>query len=120
MSGPDDTPTSDFRLPLFDAGFTLSPKYRLRLHWDTPRLEWSPLLATSPALAKPEFLKLDDPLAAVLATEQYILDGRMLFDMRRLNFDMIDKAFLDAPVAPPSLLPSFADMKAWEDDAFYR
>jgi hypothetical protein len=120
MSGPDDTLTDDFKLPLFDAGLTLSPKYRLRLHWDTPRLEWSPLLATHPSPDKPEFLRLDDPFAAVLAAERYILSGSMLFDMRRLNFDMIDKAFLEAPIAPPNLLPSFADMKAWEDDAFYR
>lgn len=127
MSGPNDsgagdTPTGDFKLPGFDAAApALSPKYRLRLHWDTPRLQWSPSLAThSPPPDRPEFLKLDDPFAAVVETERYLLSGSLLFDLRRLSFDVIDKAFLEAPTAPPSLLPSFAQMKAAEEDAFYR
>lgn len=127
MSGPNesgggDTPTGDFKLPGFEtAGPALSPKYRLRLHWDTPRLQWSPVLATpSPPRDQPEFLRLDDPFAAVVEAERYILSGALLFDMRRLDFDVIDKAFLVAPTAPPNLLPSFAQMKAAEEDAFYR
>ena len=127
MSGPNesgggDTPTGDFKLPGFEAAApAISPKYRLRLHWDTPRLQWSPVLATlSPQPGRPEFLTLDDPLAAVEEAERYILSGGLLFDMRRLDFDVIDKAFLVAPTASPSLLPSFAQMKAAEDDAFYR
>ena len=40
--------------------------------------------------------------------------------MRRPDFEVIDKAFLVAPTAPPTLLPSFAQMKAWDDEAFYR
>lgn len=127
MSGPNDsgggdTPTGDFKLPAFNAvAEAVSPKYRLRLHWDTPRLQWSPALATlPPPRDKPEFLKLDDPFAAVEETERYFRDGALLFDMRRLSFDVIDKAFLEAPAAPPNLLPSFAQLKAWEEDAFYR
>ena len=127
MSGPNDsgagdTPTGDFKLPTLDATTPmLSPKYRLRLHWDTPRLQWAPVLALRPpARDQPDFLRLDDPFAAVLETERYFRDGALLFDIRRLSFDVIDKAFLEAPTAPPNLLPSFAQMKAWEEDAFYR
>ncbi len=111
MSGPNDsgagdTPTGDFKLPTLDATTpTLSPKYRLRLHWDTPRLQWAPVLALRPpARDQPEFLRLDDPFAAVLEAERYMRDGALLFDMRRLSFDVIDKAFLEAPTAPPNLL----------------
>ncbi len=128
MSGPNDsgggdTPTGDFKLPTFDraAPQALSPRFRLQLHWDTPRLEWRPTQANSPAPRdQPAFLKLDDPFGAVATTEQYILSGGLLFDMRRPRFEVIDKAFLDAPTTPPPLIPSFAEMKAWEDDAFYR
>jgi hypothetical protein len=127
MSGPNDsgggdTPTGDFKLPGFEAAApAISPKYRLRLHWETPRLQWSPVLASlSPPPDRPEFLTLDDPFAAVGEAERYILSGAMLFDMRRLNFDVIDKAFLAAPTAWPSLLPSFAQMQASQNDAFYR
>ena len=121
-SGPGDMPTGEFRVPrVAAAASVLSPRYRLRLHWETPRLQWSPLLATlTPPTDQPEFLKLDDPFAAVEATERYIRSGSMLFDMRRLRFDIVDKAFLDAPTAPPKLLPSYAEMRAWEEDAFYR
>jgi len=121
-SGAGDTPTGDFKLPGFNAPApVLSPRYRLRLHWDTPRLQWSPALATlPPPRDTPEFLKLDDPFAAVEETERYFRDGGLLFGMRRLSFDVIDKAFLEAPTAPPKLLPSFAEMKAWEDKVFYR
>lgn len=128
MSGPNDsgggdTPTGDFKLPTFDpaAPQALSPRFRLQLHWDTPRLEWRPTQANSPTPRdQPAFLKLDDPFGAVATTEQYILSGALLFDMRRPSFEVIDKAFLDAPTTPPPLIPSFAEMKAWEDDAFYR
>ena len=127
MSGPNDsgsgdTPTGDLKLPTGDDGFRPpSPRFKLQLHWDTPRLEWRPALASPPPPRdQPAFLKLDDPFAAVLAFERYILDGSLLFSMRRPSFDVIDKAFLDAPPAPPALLPSFAEMRAWEEDAFYR
>jgi hypothetical protein len=128
MSGPNDsgggdTPTGDFKLPLSDrtAPQGLSPRFRLQLHWDTPRLQWRPTQAVAPTLRdQPAFLKLDDPLGAVALTEQYILSGSLLFDMRRPRFDLVDKAFLDAPTTTPHLLPSFAEMKAWEDEAFYR
>ncbi len=128
MSGPNDsgsgdTPTGDFKLPIFDRATpqALSPRFRLHLHWDVPRLEWRPTQAsTSTPRDQPAFLTLDDPLGAVATTEQYILSGALLFDMRRPSFEVIDKAFLDAPTTPPHLIPSFAEMKAWEDDAFYR
>jgi hypothetical protein len=122
MSGPNDSDAGDFKLPPFDvAAPALSHRYRLRLHWDTPRLQWSPALAALPAPRdRPEFLKLDDPFAAVVEAERYIRSGAMLFDMRRLDFDVIDKAFLNAPTSTPSLLPSFAQMRAAQDDAFYR
>src|SRR5579863_6935067 len=126
MSGPNDsgsgdTPTGDFKLPLGDLGQrALSPRFRLHLYWETPRLEWRPTQAAAPPPRdQPEFLQLDDPLGVVLAMERYILAGSLLFDMKRPRFDLVDKAFLDAPSAPPKL-PSFAEMKAWEDDAFYR
>ncbi len=127
MSGPNDsgsgdTPTDDLKLPTGDDGLRPpSPRFKLQLHWDTPRLEWRPALASPPPPRdQPAFLKLDDPFAAVLAFERYILQGSLLFSMRRPSFDLIDKAFLDAPLAPPALLPSFAEMRAWEEDAFYR
>ncbi|MDE3175759.1 MAG: hypothetical protein KGM15_06570 [Pseudomonadota bacterium] len=127
MSGPNDsgagdTPTGDLKFPTVDVGLSLpSPKFRLHLYFDTPRLVWRPALATPPAPRdQPAFLRLDDPFAAVLAFERYILDGSLLFSMRRPSFDVIDKAFLDAPLAPPALLPSFAQMRAQEEDAFYR
>ena len=127
MSGPNDsgagdTPTGDLKLPSWDAGSAMpSPKFRLQLHFDTPRLVWRPALALAPdPRDQPAFLRLDDPFAAVLAFERYILDGSLQFAMRRPSFDVVDKAFLEAPPAPPTLLPSFAQMRAWEDDAFYR
>jgi hypothetical protein len=127
MSGPNDSsagdaPTGDFKLPLGEPdGRALSPRYKLHLHWDTPRLEWRPNLAAAQAPRdQPEFLRLGDPLAAVSLAERYILNGAFLFDMQRPRFDLINKAFLEAPTAPPQLLPSFAQMKAAQDDAFYR
>jgi hypothetical protein len=127
MSGPNDTgagdtPTGDIKLPTGDVGLsTPSPKFRLHLYFDTPRLEWRPALASPPTPRdQPAFLKLDDPFAAVLEFERYILDGSLLFAMRRPSFDVIDKAFLEAPPAPPALLPGFAQMRAWEEEAFYR
>ena len=128
MSGPNDscagvTASGDPQAPLLDAGAaaSLSPRFRLRVRWETPHLEWRPISATPSApLSTPAFLKLDDPFAAVLNLEQYILSGSLLFDMQRLRFDLLDKSYLDAPTVSPSLLPSFAQMKAWEDDAFYR
>ena len=121
MSGPNETGVGDFTHPFFDlAAPALSPRFRLRLHWETPGLQWSPALATrSPLRGQPEFPKLDDPFAAVEEAERYILSGALLFDMRRLDFDVIDRAFLTAPTAPPGL-PSFAQMKAARDEAYYR
>ena len=127
MSGPNDsgggdTPTGDFKLPIFDkpAPQALSPRFRLQMHLDTPRLEWGPAIATPPASrGQPAFLKLADPLGAVARMERYILSGSLLFDMRRPAFEFVDKAYLDAPTTPPHLIPSFAEMKAREDEAFY-
>ncbi|HUC68978.1 MAG TPA: hypothetical protein VMA53_26410 [Stellaceae bacterium] len=128
MSGPNDsgagdTPTGDIKLPTRDVAGAkpLSPKFRLHLYWDTPRLQWQPVLASPPEPRdQPAFLKLADPFASVLNAERYILDGGLLFDLSHPNFDILDKAFLEAPTAPPNLLPSFAQMKAWEDAAFYQ
>ena len=44
----------------------------------------------------------------------------MLFDMRRPNWSLVDKAFLTPPTDPPTLMPSVTQIKAWEDDVFYR
>jgi hypothetical protein len=121
-SGPGDTPASDLKTPLWDGASprTLSPRFRLQLHLEPLRLDWRPA-GGAPALRdRPAFLNLEDPFAAVLDAERYIVGGALLFDMRATNLDLIDKAFLVAPIAPPSLLPSFAQMKEWEDDAFYR
>jgi hypothetical protein len=126
MSGPNDsgvgeTAGGDFTLPLGDAVPQFSPRFRLRVRWETPHLEWRPTPATRTSpLGTPALLKLDDPFAAVLAFERYILSGSLLFDMKRMRFDLLDKAYIDAPTVSPSLMPSFAQMKAWEDDAFYR
>ncbi len=127
MSGPNDsgvggTSTGDFKLPIWDATSprALSPRFRLQLHLEPLHLEWRPVLGVAAAPnAQPTFLKLDDPYAAMLNFESYMVSGSLLFDMRRINFVLIDNAFLAAPIAPPNLLPSFAQMKAWEDDAFY-
>ena len=127
MSGPNDsgsgdTPTGDFKLQL-DVTEPQPPssRFRLKLHFETPRLEWRPAQTTSGlSTDKPEFLKLDDPLAAVLRAERYFACGAMLFDMKRPDFDVLDMAFLAAPTDPPALLPSFAQMKALEDEAFYK
>jgi hypothetical protein len=137
MSGPNDsgsgdTPTGDFKLQVGKTDDvkpavrgtepqTPSPRFRLRLDWDTPQLQWRPL-RSAPLRGgdEPEFLALDDPFEAVLRTERYIATGGLLFDMRTPSFEVVDKAFLDAPTEPPKLLPSFAQMKAWQDDAFYK
>ena len=127
MSGPNDsgagdTPTGDFKLQL-DATEPQPPssRFRLKLHFETPRLEWRPAQTVlGLPTDKPEFLKLDDPFAAVLRAERYFACGAMLFDMKRPDFDVLDMAFLAAPTDPPALLPSFAQMKALEDEAFYK
>ncbi len=122
-SGPGDTATGDVKLPLLDAAAptTLSPRFRLQMHWEPLHLDWRPAPgAASAPRDRPAFLRLDDPFEAVLDAERYIVGGAFLFEMRLPNFALIDNAFLVAPVAPPSLLPSFAQMKAWEDDVFYR
>lgn len=119
MSGPNEAP-SDFKLPLGDADPKISPRFRLRVRWETPHLEWRSAPASPFSLpATPAFLLLDDPFAAVLEYERYILSGALLFDMKRMRFDLLNKAYDDAPTVSPSLLPSFAQMKAWEDNAFY-
>jgi hypothetical protein len=123
MSGPNDsgvgeTARDDFKQPLNDAAPQISPRFKLRVKWETPHLEWRPTAPFAPA-ATPPLLKLDDPFAAVLDFERYILSGSLLFDMKRMRFDLIGKAYVDAPTVSPSLLPSFAQMKAWEDSAFY-
>jgi len=126
MSGPNDsgageTASGEFKLPLGDAVPQFSDRFRLRVRWETPHLEWRPTQATPTSRrAQPALLRLDDPFAAVLDFERYMLSGALLFDTTRLRFDLLDKAYLDAPTVSPSLLPSFAQMKAWEDDAFYR
>ena len=124
MSGPNDsgagdTPTGDLKAPasVAAAPLTLSPRFRLQMHWEPPHLEWRPITT---AAAPPAFLTLDDPLAALLDAERYLQSGSFLFDMRRFNHDLIDNAFQTAPTIQTDLLPSFAQMKAWEDDAFYR
>jgi hypothetical protein len=126
MSGPNDsgagdTPTGDFKLP---ASATEpqppSARFRLKLHFDTPRLEWRPVLGEPAEGGEPAFLKLDDPFAAVLLTERYFASGGLLFDIRSPDFAVVGKAFLDAPTDPPALLPSFAQMKAAQDEAFYK
>lgn len=125
MSGPNDSGVGEtagdgFKLPLGDAAPQFSPRFRLGVRWETPHLEWRPTSATPPSsLATPAFLTLDDPFAAVLAFERYMLSGSLLFDMRRMRFDLLDKAYGDAPMVSPSLLPSFAQMRAWEDNAFF-
>jgi hypothetical protein len=125
MSGPNDsgagvTASGDIQAPLLDAGAApqISPRFRLRVRWETPHLEWRPIQGAQ--VSPRAFLNLDDPHAAILNMEQYILSGAMLFDMKRVRFDLLDKSYIDAPTVSPSLLPSFAQMKAWEDDAFYR
>jgi len=127
MSGPNDsgagdTSTGDLTAPVAGAtaARTLSPRFRLQMHLEPLHLEWRPVAGAQGAVSPPAFLKLDDPFAAVLDAERYILNGSFLFDMRRPSFDLVDKAFLAAPTVPTNLLPSFAQLKAWEDDAFYR
>jgi hypothetical protein len=126
MSGPNDSVAGDTTGDLILQPAKIEPqipsaRFRLRLLWDTPRLEWRPQ-ATSPLLPlePPAFLKLDDPFAVVLRMERYIRSGGLLFDMRLPRFDLIDKAFLAAPTDPVPLLPSFAQMQAAQDEAFYK
>ena len=110
MSGPNDsgageTANGEFKLPLGDAAPKFSDRFRLRVRWETPHLEWRPTQATPTSpLAQPALLRLDDPFAAVLDFERYMLSGALLFDTTRLRFDLLDKAYLDAPTVSPSTL----------------
>jgi hypothetical protein len=124
MSGPDDsdagTQTGGLSLKAPDPQ-PPSERYRLGLNWTTPHLEWR-LAMTAPKLFEdqPAFLKLDDPLGAVNRMERYVYAGGLLFDMKSPRFDLVDMAFLNAPTDPPKLLPTFAEMKAAQDEAFYK
>jgi hypothetical protein len=126
MSGPNDSgtgdaPTGDLKFPSLAAAAPepVSPRFRLGINWSTPHLEWRPVMAT-PAPPRLGFLRLDDPFAAVEATSRYILNGAFLFDLQRPDWDDVDKALLQAPTEPPNLFPSFAQMKIWQNDAFFR
>jgi hypothetical protein len=117
MGGPFSD-QSDFTLSAWtDEKPSLLPGYQLRMHLDVPRLVWTP--ARPPAVDR-GLSHLPDPNAALDAMEAYILDGSLLFGMQRPSWLTLDRAFLTAPTAPPPPLPSFAQMKAWEDEAFYR
>ena len=125
MSGPNDsgegsTPTGDFTLPIFKTGpQPPSERFRLKMFFDTPRLEWRPMTVTPAAPQEPEFLKLDDPLAALANYRRYLQGGGLQSDLSAARFDLLDKAFMQAPTDPPKL-PTFAEMRAWQDEAFYK
>lgn len=124
MSGPNDsgaTPTGDFlALPSLLGPQGPSVRFRLKLHFDTPRLEWRPMKVEPEPPHDQGFLTLDDPFAALDNYQRYLRTGGYQFDLAAARFDLIDKAFLEAPVDPPSLLPSFAQIKAWQDEAFFK
>ena len=120
--GPRATTSGDFTLPLFkpDAPQSPSERFRLKLFWDTPRLQWTPDPGRPAPPREPEFLKLDDPRAALGSYKSYLQGGGLRFDLSRARFDLLDKAYLDAPTDPPTLIPSFAQLKAMEDEAFFK
>jgi hypothetical protein len=132
MSGPNDSgtpdaPADDFKLtPLqFDATPTLSQRFRLRMMWDTPRLEWKPIKGydakpdgdTPPQPPPPP---PPNPERAFKATERYIIGGGYLFDLHRVDWGPMDRAFQFAPLDPPNYTPSLAEIMAWQDESFYR
>ncbi len=122
MSGPGETASGDFTLPIFkaDAPQPPSERFRLKLFWDTPRLEWTPDPGKPAPPREPEFLKLDDPRAVLGVYKSYLQSGGLRFDLSRARFDLLDKAYLQAPTDPPMLIPSFAQLKAMEDEAFFK
>ena len=126
MSGPNDsgaggTANQDFVLPIFRTGpQPPSERFRLKLFPEPLRLDWIPKTVLPGPPGEPAFLKLDRPLDALASYRDYLAGGGLQADLARARFDLLDKAFLQAPVDPPRLLPTFAEMKAWEDDAFYK
>jgi hypothetical protein len=65
-------------------------------------------------------LRPADSPAAFSAAASYFRDGSFLLDSSRPNWLALDTAFGGAPISPPRALPSFADLKAAEDEAFFR
>jgi hypothetical protein len=52
--------------------------------------------------------------------ERYIKGGGYLFDLQRVDWGPVDRAFQFAPTDPPNYSPSFAQILAWQDESFYR
>ena len=112
MGGPADSRANVASTPWVDPGPTLLPGYQLRMFLDVPRLEWR--------LARSSGAGADAGQPPNATTMRYLDNGSLLFSMRSPNFLTLDLAFAGAPLAPPRLLPSFADIQAATNEAFYR
>ena len=115
MSGPEDSLdlTLDARI---DRGPRLLPGFQLRMYLDLPRLEWRTMRG---AASTDLTLRPPDSPDNLIAASRWVLDGSFLLSLSQPNWLMLDRAFCSAPLAAPRILPSFADLQAASDEAFF-
>jgi hypothetical protein len=127
MSGPNDSgegsaPAGGLRLTLPVVGAPPGPsdRFRLKIAWETPHLEWKPLSGQdSNAPGASQSPPPKDPPKAIAKANRYF-EGQMLFDMRRPDWSQVDKAFLTMPEKPPLLYPKGEALHDWRNDWFFR
>jgi hypothetical protein len=130
MSGPNDSsedPTAgaDLKLTLPDVGAQEKPsdRFKLKVNWQTPHLEWRPVKGTDtapPGAANPT-PPPPDPEGTLAATNHYLKSGQFLFALGQPDWSHIDKAYLSMPNEKTPLLGFTQDqLRSWENDVFFR
>jgi hypothetical protein len=124
-NGSGQTATGDFKLTLPEIGAPPSgpsDRFKLKINWETPHLEWRPVkgadIAKEGAGAPPPPPPPPDPEKAIEKAERYFKSG-LLFNLRRPNWDLVDKAFLSMPLATPLLKLGPDDITGWQDNVFF-
>lgn len=129
MSGPNDssadtTTGPDVKLTLPEVGAQEKPsdRFKLKINWQTPHLEWrtvkgadvAPPGAADPTPPPP------DPDGALAASNRYLKSGQFLFALNQPDWSHVDKAYLSMPTEKPLLSFTQDQLRSWENDVFFR